>query len=205
MESYNEIYNELSTQIENLNNNREENNEIKASLNEYIEYLKPSIKIEGDVEKILFIGEFIFFICNDKCEVKYSKFLQTTKKNKIVIKDKNFKNLGEIELNSTDYCISEINEDKIYVIICIDNRLYKLVDNKLEIFYEMIGDSSEKVRIEAPEMFRVIGKRKRDYVKPYLEKLEWTAENDENPIVRIHSAGAIRITKKAVKENQNIN
>ena len=137
MESYNEIYNELSTQIENLNNNREENNEIKASLNEYIEYLKPSIKIEGDVEKILFIGEFIFFICNDKCEVKYSKFLQTTKKNKIVIKDKNFKNLGEIELNSTDYCISEINEDKIYVIICIDNRLYKLVDNKLEIFYEM--------------------------------------------------------------------
>ena len=81
----------------------------------------------------------------------------------------------------------------------------ELFCENLEIFYEMIGDSSEKVRIEAPEMFRVIGKRKRDYVKPYLEKLEWTAENDENPIVRIHSAGAIRITKKAVKENQNIN
>ena len=54
---------------------------------------------------------------------------------------------------------------------------------------------------EAPEMFRVIGKRKPEYVKPYLEKLEWIAENDENPIVRIHSAGAIRITKKALKES----
>ncbi|MBQ7928290.1 MAG: HEAT repeat domain-containing protein [Methanobrevibacter sp.] len=75
----------------------------------------------------------------------------------------------------------------------------ELFCEKLEIFYEMISDSSEKVRIEAPEMFRVIGKRKPDYVKPYLEKLEWISENDENPIVRIHSAGAVRITKKAMK------
>ena len=69
----------------------------------------------------------------------------------------------------------------------------------LEIFLEMISDSSDKVRIEAPEMFRVIGKQKPDHVKPYLEKLEWIAENDENPIVRIHSEGAIRITKRALK------
>ena len=75
------------------------------------------------------------------------------------------------------------------------------VVEKLDIFYEMISDSGQKVRIEAPEMFRVIGKRKPEYVKPYLEKLEWIAENDENPIVRIHSAGAIRITKKALKES----
>ena len=75
----------------------------------------------------------------------------------------------------------------------------ELFCEKLEIFYEMISDSSEKVRIEAPEMFRVIGKRKPDYVKPYLEKLEWISENDENLIVRIHSAGAVRITKKAMK------
>lgn len=75
----------------------------------------------------------------------------------------------------------------------------ELFCENLEIFYEMIGDSSEKVRIEAPEMFRVIGKRKPNCVKPYLEKLEWISENDENPIVRIHSAGAVRITKKAMK------
>ena len=55
--------------------------------------------------------------------------------------------------------------------------------------------------MEAPEMFRVIGKRKPYYVKPYLEKLEWIAENDENHIVRIHTTGAIRITKNALKES----
>lgn len=69
----------------------------------------------------------------------------------------------------------------------------------LEIFLEMISDSSDKVRIEAPEMFRVIGKQKPEYVKPYLEKLEWISQNDENTVVRIHSEGAIRITKKALK------
>ena len=72
---------------------------------------------------------------------------------------------------------------------------------KLDIFYEMIGDSSEKVRMESPEMFRVIGKRKPHYVEPYLDKLEWIGENDEHPVVRIHSKGAIRITKKALGEN----
>ena len=79
----------------------------------------------------------------------------------------------------------------------------ELFNGKLEIFYEMISDYGQKVRIEAPEMFRVIGKRKPDYVKPYLEKLEWTAEHDENPTVRIHSAGAVRITKKALKKIEN--
>lgn len=75
----------------------------------------------------------------------------------------------------------------------------ELFCEKLEIFFEMISDPEPKVRIEAPEMFRVIGKSKPNYIKPYLEKLEWIAENDENPIVRIHSAGAVRITKKAMK------
>lgn len=75
----------------------------------------------------------------------------------------------------------------------------ELFCEKLDIFYDMIFDSGQKVRIEAPEMFRVIGKQKPDCVTPYLEKLEWIAQNDENRIVRIHSAGAIRITKKALK------
>lgn len=77
----------------------------------------------------------------------------------------------------------------------------ELFCEELEIFLEMFCDSSEKVRIEAPEMFRVIGKRKAEYVMPYLEKLEWIAENDENKIVRIHSVAAIRVTKKAFSDN----
>lgn len=48
----------------------------------------------------------------------------------------------------------------------------------LDMFYGMISDSSDKVRIEAPEMFRVIGKRKPEHVVPYIERLEWICEND---------------------------
>ena len=75
----------------------------------------------------------------------------------------------------------------------------ELFCEKMEIFYKMISDSADKVRIEAPEMFRVVGKRNPYCVKHYLEKLECIAENDENPIVRIHSAGAVRITKNALQ------
>ncbi|MBR5503240.1 MAG: HEAT repeat domain-containing protein [Methanobrevibacter sp.] len=77
----------------------------------------------------------------------------------------------------------------------------ELFCEELDLFYDMIGDSSEKVRMEAPEMFRVMGKRKPNYVKPYLDKLGWYAQNDDHPVVRIHCAGAIRITKKALDES----
>lgn len=46
------------------------------------------------------------------------------------------------------------------------------------------------------------GKKKPQYVKPYLEKLQWFADNDTNPVVRIHSAGAVRITKKSIGGTQ---
>ncbi len=67
----------------------------------------------------------------------------------------------------------------------------------------MIQYKCVRVRIEAPEMFRVMGKRKPQYIKPYLEKLQWFVDNDTNPVVRIHSAGAVRITKKALEELKN--
>ena len=76
----------------------------------------------------------------------------------------------------------------------------ELFCDNLELFYDMISDEDEKVRIESPEMFRVIGKRKPNCVKPYLEKLEFISENDIHPVVRIHCAGAVRITKKALEE-----
>ena len=80
----------------------------------------------------------------------------------------------------------------------------ELFCESLNIFYELLFDSGERVRMEAPEMFRVMGKRKPEQVKPYLEKLEWISENDEHRVVRIHSAGAVRVTKKALeKSNKN--
>lgn len=79
----------------------------------------------------------------------------------------------------------------------------ELFCEKLDMFYEMIQDKGERVRIEAPEMFRVMGKRKPQYVKPYLEKLQRLADNDTHPVVRIHSVGAIRITQRALKESED--
>ena len=80
----------------------------------------------------------------------------------------------------------------------------ELFCESLGIFYELLFDSGERVRMEAPEMFRVMGKRKPEQVKPYLEKLEWISENDEHRVVRIHSAGAVRVTKRALeKSNKN--
>ena len=80
----------------------------------------------------------------------------------------------------------------------------ELFCESLDIFYELLFDSGERVRMEAPEMFRVMGKRKPEHVEPYLEKLEWISENDEHRVVRIHSAGAVRVTKKALeKSNKN--
>ena len=81
----------------------------------------------------------------------------------------------------------------------------ELFCEELDIFFDMIGDSNEKVRIEAPEMFRVIGKRKPMCVRPYLEKLQWVAKNDEHRVVRIHCAGAVRITEKALSKVKNNN
>lgn len=74
---------------------------------------------------------------------------------------------------------------------------------KLDLFFELLGDCDDKVRMEAPEMFRVIGKRKPECVKPYLDRLECFSRNDEHRVVRIHCAGAVRITKKALGETSD--
>lgn len=76
----------------------------------------------------------------------------------------------------------------------------ELFCEKLDIFYTMIFDLEEKVRIEAPEIFRVISKSNPECVKPYLDKLEEICENDKHPVVRIHCAGAIRVTKKSLSK-----
>lgn len=64
--------------------------------------------------------------------------------------------------------------------------------NEMDIFAVLLDDEAERVRIEAPEIFRVMGKRRPEAVRPYLEKLQFMAENDENRVVRIQSAGAVK-------------
>ncbi|MBQ9002109.1 MAG: HEAT repeat domain-containing protein [Eggerthellaceae bacterium] len=65
----------------------------------------------------------------------------------------------------------------------------------LSVFGKLLHDGDEKVRIEAPEMFRVLGKRRPELILPYLGQLQTMAETDENRVVRIHCQGAIRATE----------
>lgn len=60
------------------------------------------------------------------------------------------------------------------------------------IFAELLHDSDDKVRMEAPEIFRVLGKRRPEFVAPHLEQLRAISETDDNRVVRIHCLGAIR-------------
>ena len=62
----------------------------------------------------------------------------------------------------------------------------------MPVFAKLLHDSDEKVRMEAPEILRVLGKRKPDFVKPYLEQLRNIAETDLNRVVSIHCLGAIK-------------
>lgn len=62
----------------------------------------------------------------------------------------------------------------------------------MPLYAELLRDLDDRVRMEAPEMFRVIGKRRPEYVEPYLEQLRTLAETDTNRLVRIHCMGAIK-------------
>ena len=62
----------------------------------------------------------------------------------------------------------------------------------LPLYAELLHDADERVRMEAPEMFRVVGKRRPALVEPYLEQLRTVAESDPNRVVRIHCLGAIK-------------
>ena len=62
----------------------------------------------------------------------------------------------------------------------------------MDIFAELLHDSDDKVRMESPEIFRVLGKRKPEIVKPYVELLTKISESDTNRVVRIHAKGAIK-------------
>ena len=67
----------------------------------------------------------------------------------------------------------------------------------MDIFAELLSDTDDKVRMEAPEIFRVLGKRKPELVAPYVNLLSNISESDSNRVVRIHSKGAIKAFQKA--------
>ena len=70
-----------------------------------------------------------------------------------------------------------------------------IYENYMPIFEGLLHDMDDKVRMEAPEIFRVLGKCRPEFVRPYVEQLRQVAETDSNRVVRIHCLGAIKATE----------
>ncbi|MBQ8966058.1 sister chromatid cohesion protein PDS5 [Ruminococcus sp.] len=62
----------------------------------------------------------------------------------------------------------------------------------MEVFAVLLDDPDTKVRMEAPEIFRVLGKRRPEFVTPYENKLRELSLADPDRVVRIHSLGALK-------------
>ena len=69
-----------------------------------------------------------------------------------------------------------------------------IYENYMPVFEKLLHDPDDKVRMEAPEIFRVLGKRKPEFVRPFTEELQEISETDSNRVVRIHCLGAIKAT-----------
>ena len=70
-----------------------------------------------------------------------------------------------------------------------------IYEDHTPIFAKLLHDADEKVRMEAPEIFRVLGKRRPEFVRPYVGQLRQISETDENRVVKIHCLGAIKATE----------
>ena len=67
-----------------------------------------------------------------------------------------------------------------------------IYENHMPVFEKLLHDPDDKVRMEAPEIFRVLGKRKPEFVRPFVEELRRISETDGNRVVRIHCLGAMK-------------
>ena len=67
-----------------------------------------------------------------------------------------------------------------------------IYEDHMPVFERLLHDAADKVRMEAPEIFRVLGKRRPEFVRPYVKQLRQISETDVNRVVRIHCLGAIR-------------
>ena len=67
-----------------------------------------------------------------------------------------------------------------------------IYEDHMPVFEALLHDADDKVRMEAPEIFRVLGKRRPEFVRPYAAKLKELSETDANRVVRIHCLGALK-------------
>ena len=67
--------------------------------------------------------------------------------------------------------------------------------DSMPVFEKLLHDTDDRVRMEAPEIFRVLGKRRPEFVRPFIDELRQGSETDENSVVRVHCLGAIKATE----------
>ena len=72
-----------------------------------------------------------------------------------------------------------------------------IYEDRVPVFEALLRDADERVRMEAPEIFRVLGRRRPAFVRPSVELLRRISETDGNRVVRIHCLGAIRAIASA--------
>ena len=69
-----------------------------------------------------------------------------------------------------------------------------IYEDYMPVFEKLLYDADDKVRMEAPEIFRVLGKRRSEFVLPFVDELQRISETHSNRVVRIHCLGAIKAT-----------
>ena len=67
-----------------------------------------------------------------------------------------------------------------------------LYADHMPVFEKLLHDPVDKVRMESPEIFRVLGKRRPEFILPYAARLREMSGTDSNRVVRIHSLGALK-------------
>ena len=77
-----------------------------------------------------------------------------------------------------------------------------IYQDHMPVFAKLLHDTDDKVRMEAPEIFRVLGKQRPAFVMPYIEQLRQISETDENRVVRIHCLGAVKAAVKQSTESE---
>ena len=103
------------------------------------------------------------------------------------------------------FCFASDEEPKVRLAFIwasenIATNMPDIYEDHVPIFAELLHDADDKVRMEAPEMFRVLGKRRPELVRPYVDLMRQISETDENRVVRIHCQGAIRAMEQKVSE-----
>lgn len=132
------------------------------------------------------------------------------KSNDELLKERALNALGRI--GRSDYELIKPYRDEMFLLATDDSPSVRLsfiwaseniatntpeaYEHFIPIFEKLLDDKNVRVRIEAPEMFRVLGKRKPNFVRHCLNKLKLLSEEDDDRIVRIHAKGAIKAITK---------